>query len=90
MKYNIGGIMPTISSFYGINVTMYFNDHEPPHIHISYSGEEALISIRTKELLEGSMKPQVRRMVLEWMEINEGELIAIWETKQFRKIKPLE
>ena len=82
--------MPTISSFYGITIRMHFNDHEPPHIHVSYGGDEAVIEIDTKELLEGSMKPQVRRMVLEWIEINQEELNTIWKTKEFKKIKPLE
>ncbi len=26
--------MPTISSFYGILIRMYFNDHEPAHFHV--------------------------------------------------------
>lgn len=25
--------MPEISLFYGIRVTMYYNDHMPPHFH---------------------------------------------------------
>jgi hypothetical protein len=28
--------MPTISSFYGILIRMFYNDHEPPHFHALY------------------------------------------------------
>ena len=25
--------MPSISAFFGVVITMYFNDHSPPHFH---------------------------------------------------------
>lgn len=28
--------MPEISLFYGIRVTMYYEDHNPPHFHAEY------------------------------------------------------
>ena len=30
--------MPEISLFYGIRVTMYYDDHNPPHFHAEYNG----------------------------------------------------
>ncbi len=30
--------MPTIAYFLGIAVRMYYNDHEPPHVHVRYQG----------------------------------------------------
>ena len=29
--------MPEISLFYGIRITMYYNDHMPPHFHAEYN-----------------------------------------------------
>ncbi len=29
--------MPTISTFYGILVQMFWNDHPPPHFHVRYA-----------------------------------------------------
>ena len=29
--------MPTISTFYGILIRMFFNDHAPPHFHVQYA-----------------------------------------------------
>ena len=28
--------MPELSNFLGIVITMYFNDHNPPHFHAKY------------------------------------------------------
>jgi hypothetical protein len=32
--------MPIISSFFGIYIRMYHNDHPPPHVHAEYQGHE--------------------------------------------------
>jgi hypothetical protein len=45
--------MPTISRFYGILIQMYFGDHVPPHFHALYAEFEALIDIRTFEVIRG-------------------------------------
>jgi hypothetical protein len=37
--------MPTISTFYGILIRMYFNDHAPPHFHARYGEFEATIDL---------------------------------------------
>ncbi len=37
--------MPTISMFRGIRVSLYWNDHLPPHFHATYGGSEVLVSI---------------------------------------------
>ena len=29
--------MPEISLFYGIRVTMYYDDHNPPHFHAEHN-----------------------------------------------------
>jgi hypothetical protein len=36
--------MPRISTFYGIVIAIYYDDHAPPHFHAIYSGEEAVVS----------------------------------------------
>ena len=35
--------MPEISLFYGIRVTMYYEDHNPPHFHAEYNGNKAIV-----------------------------------------------
>jgi Domain of unknown function (DUF4160) len=43
--------MPRISFFYGIAITMYFYDHEPPHFHAQYAEHHAVIAIGNGEVL---------------------------------------
>ena len=37
--------MPEISRFFGVIIRMYYDDHEPPHFHAIYGGDEAQIGI---------------------------------------------
>jgi hypothetical protein len=39
--------VPTISSFYGIIVRMFFDDHAPPHFHVQYGEHRATMDIAT-------------------------------------------
>jgi Domain of unknown function (DUF4160) len=51
--------MPVISMFYGIIVLMYYFDnrrHQQPHIHVRYSDEEAVVSIPSGKVIEGSIR----------------------------------
>ena len=87
--------MPELSRFYGIIITMYFNDtqqHHKPHIHAFYGDYEAVIGI-DGELLAGSIPSKQFRMVSGWMAIHEAELYEAWnnavQSKHFDKIKPL-
>ena len=38
--------MPTISTFYGITIRMFYDDHAPPHFHVQYSEFKTEIAIR--------------------------------------------
>jgi hypothetical protein len=46
--------MPEISRFLGITITMYFNDHMPPHFHAEYNNEEAAFAIESLSKIAGS------------------------------------
>ncbi len=53
--------MPTISMFYGIIVSMFFEiqeKHHLPHIHIRYQGYKASIAIEDTRLLAGGVTSQ--------------------------------
>jgi len=47
--------MPTISSFYGILIQMFWTDHAPPHFHALYAEYEAQTSIQTLEIIRGDL-----------------------------------
>ena len=43
--------MPTISTFFGIAIRMFFSDHPPPHFHAVYQRYRAVIAIESGALL---------------------------------------
>ena len=40
-----GEEMPEISLFFGIRVTMYYDDHNPPHFHAEYNSNKQLLEL---------------------------------------------
>lgn len=85
--------MPEISSFYGIRCTMYYDDHNPPHFHVEYAGNKALIDIQNAIVLRGALPNSQLKMVLGWCVIRQQELMDDWlRAKQnlpLNKITPL-
>ena len=88
--------MPVISMFYGIIVMMYYFDnrrHHEPHIHVEFSGEEAVISIPDGEVIEGSIRSNKLKLVQAWIEIHQDDLMADWKLaingQPVFKIEPL-
>jgi hypothetical protein len=74
--------MPTISMFYGILISIYYEDsgrHKKPHLHARYQGEKASISIKDGALLAGRFPDRQLKMVQVWMDIHRDELMADWE-----------
>jgi len=57
--------VPEISRFFGIIITMYYSDHQPPHFHVRYGGQKAQINIETISILHGSLSPRVFGLVAE-------------------------
>lgn len=48
--------MPEISLFYGIRVTMYYDDHNPPYFHAEYIyGNKAIIRIDEARVIKGAL-----------------------------------
>ena len=74
--------MPIISSFFGINVRMYFADHGPPHIHVEYQGQEALIDLATGVVLAGRLPSRALSLVRQWRLDRAAELAQNWARAQ--------
>ena len=85
--------MPEISRFLGIVITMYFNDHNPPHFHVRYEDFRAIVGIDRLELRAGVLPPRVLGLVMEWAELHQAELLENWMTLalegKFKHIAPL-
>jgi hypothetical protein len=86
--------VPEISRFLGIIISMYIDDHNPPHFHATYNEYEALITIQHLTVMEGDLPSRVLRLVKEWAALHQRELMEDWDllhySKKFFKIAPLE
>jgi len=88
-----GESMPLISDFFGISVSMYYDDHNPPHFHADYNDKKILVDIRKGRVLKGAFPSKQLKYVLAWADIHQDELMEDWElAKQdlpLKKIAPL-
>ena len=80
--------MPEICRFLGIVITMYFDEHNPPHFHVRYNEYRASMEILTLNVLSGSIPAKVRGLVEEWAELHRQELLEMWESQDFHKVNP--
>jgi len=70
---------------------MFYNDHAPPHFHVRYGGERALIGIESLILLEGRLSPRALGLVMEWASAHEAELLEDWnQARGQAPLKPIE
>ena len=85
--------MPEVSRFYGISITLYYNEHNPPHFHAKYGDYKAEIDIRTLQILNGQLPKRAKALVLEWADEHRVDLMQDWELarlqKELQHIEPL-
>ena len=85
--------MPEISRFFGIIVRMFYDEHNPPHIHAEYSGGKAVFDFNGN-IIKGSLSSRTAtKLVREWIDIYFSELNEAWkmaeEREKIKRIEPL-
>ena len=73
---------------------MYFDDHDPPHVHVEHQGNKALLDFQGN-LVRGSLQSRTAlRLVREWIDLHCDDLQADWDLaragRELRKIAPLD
>lgn len=86
--------MPIISRFFGIIIRMYYDDYNPPHVHVEYSGANAIFDFKGN-ILKGNLASRTAtRLVREWIDLHQPELEEDWQLavsgKEIKKIQPLD
>ena len=77
--------MPTICMFRGIKIYMNWKEHQPPHFRASYGGQEAIVSIRDIEVLDGGLPSKQLKMLLGWAAFHQEELLENWTLAEQRQ-----
>lgn len=73
-----GRRVPELARFFGVVISMHYNDHAPPHFHARYGADRATIEIRRASVLDGWIPPRVLGLVIEWAAQHRDELLADW------------
>ena len=85
--------MPELSRFLGMVISIYIEDHNPPHFHVEYNEHEAVISINDLQVIKGNLPSRVLGLIMEWADLHRAELMDNWnsvkENGKFTKIAPL-
>lgn len=71
--------MPEVSRFFGISIRMYFDDHNPPHFHAIYAGNEVEIGIDPLTVARGRFPRRALGLVLEWAALHRQKLLENWD-----------
>ena len=71
--------MTTVAIVDGVKVQMFANDHPPPRLHFKYGEFEAMLSIATGDVLEGSLPRPKLRAIRNWFSPRQEQL-AFGET----------
>ena len=82
--------MPVVARFYGILVKMYFKEHGIPHFHAIYGEYIGVFDIGTLEMIEGDLPSRAQRLVIEWAERYQSELLKMWKSQKYSQLPGLE
>ena len=72
--------MPLVSSFFGIKIFMYWDEHLPEHFHAEYGNFKALVGIREAAVFRGTLPARQLKLVLAWCELHQDELLVNWNS----------
>jgi hypothetical protein len=71
--------MPTIAIIDGVRIMIFAKDHAPPHFHAKFPEHEALISIATGDIREGSLPTAKLRAVRDWFTPRQLQVAYVWK-----------
>jgi hypothetical protein len=85
--------VPVLSTFFGIVIRMFYEDHAPSHFHVEYAEFKAVVDIESGKILAGRLPKRCASLVEEWRGAHVDELHDAWQAAQNSKapkrIKPL-
>jgi hypothetical protein len=71
--------LPTVAGIAGVRITMYSDEHPPPHYHARFGEFEAMIEIDTLVVRKGRLPRSKLEMVLEWAAPRRALLAKAWD-----------
>jgi Domain of unknown function (DUF4160)/Protein of unknown function (DUF2442) len=86
--------VPIISSFFGIVIRMFYEEHGVPHFHAEHQGQHVSVAFDGQVLAGTLRSARALRLIAEWADLHRAELEANWRRVQtgetLDKIAPLD
>lgn len=70
--------MPTLFSFEGFRIRLYFGDHGIPHVHLIGADCEAVIAIETGEVIIGDAPAVALETARKYVAEHRSALLEMW------------
>jgi hypothetical protein len=70
--------MPIVAIMDGVAVMMFYNDDDPPHVHVEFAEHRARIAIVTGAVMSGSLPRAKQRRILRWIADHRRQLAEAW------------
>ena len=87
------GLLPVISMFRRIKITMYYSDHNPPHFHVEYAGFKCLVDVLSGCVIYIDNWATCDQLSPKVFKKHKDELMQNWElakeAQPLNKIEPL-
>ena len=71
--------------FYGIIISMFYKEHNPPHIHVQYAEHNALFDFNGN-MIEGEIPVKQIKLIEAWIVLHKEELEANWKLAQDKEV----
>jgi hypothetical protein len=82
IRQNDGGLMPEIVRLGGFKLLMFFQDENPPHVHLKGADFAAKIRISNGEILAGDAPRRVLKLARQWIQEHRASLVEQWNEFQ--------
>ena len=69
---------------------MYFKEHGVPHFHALYGEFNGVFEIQTLKIIEGDLPGRAVRLIREWAQMYQKELLEMWQTQIYKELPGLE
>jgi uncharacterized protein DUF4160 len=74
--------MPEIKRFGGFKLLMFFQDENPPHVHIKGPDFAAKIRLSDGDVIAGEVPSKALRQARRWIASNRAQLTRLWDEFQ--------
>jgi len=86
--------VPVISTFFGIVVRMFYQDHDPPHFHAEYQGQHGKFDFAGCLIVGEIRSRNAKALIRKWVLLHADDLEANWERmkagERLERVEPLE